>query len=141
MKCGMAMVVLTGLVSGCASTMNVSMMARDSGRAYVGELTPNGSGGGTMAVRIDAVSCVGPAARVSSNESFGFATMYGSTTRGTSAMVSGTSVTTGDSLVKAILSCSDSRGLRCELTGRDSNGGGICVDDFGKVFDVIATRK
>ena len=56
-------------------------------------------------------------------------------------MISGTTVTTGDNLVKAILSCSDGRGLRCELTGRDSNVGSICVDDSGKVYDVIAARQ
>lgn len=141
MKLRIALIMLAGLASGCASTMNVSMMARDSGTSYTGEIKANGTGGGVMNISIGSDTCMGPVARVASNESLGFASMYGTSGRSAPSIVSGMSVTTGDTLVKAILSCSNGKGLRCELTGRDSHGGGICVDDAGKIFDVIAFRQ
>ena len=134
-------VALVVLIAGCGGTMNLTMMPRDSGTAYTGELQGDGSGSGSMLVKIGDTICKGPAARVASNQSFGFANSVGFNNRGTVANSVGTVVTTGDSVVKAILSCSNGKGLRCDISGRDMNGGGICVDDSGRVFDVIVTRK
>ena len=134
-------VALIGLLTGCAGTMNLMMMPRDSGTAYTGELQGDGAGGGSMTVTIGDAKCTGPAARVSSNQSFGFANSVGFNNRGTVGNSFGTVATTGDSVVKAILSCSNGKGLRCDLSGRDMNGGGICLDDNGRVFDVVVNRK
>jgi hypothetical protein len=137
----LSVVWLIGLLTACGGTMNLTMMPRDSGTAYVGELQGDGSGSGSMSVTIGDTTCKGPAARVASNQSFGFANSVGFNNRGTVANSFGTVATTGDSVVKAILSCSNGKGLRCDLSGRDMNGGGICVDDTGRVFDVVVTRK
>ena len=94
-----------------------------------------------MTVRLGENTCTGPAARVASNQSFGFANTYGSNSRGMSSNAFTTVTTTGDSTVKAILSCTNGSGLRCDITGRDSTAGGICLDDMGKVYDVLAIRK
>lgn len=94
-----------------------------------------------MTAMIDSVSCSGPAARVSSNESFGFSTLYGTNNRGKTVNAMETTNTTGDVTIKAIMSCSDGRGLRCDITGRNGSGGGICINDSGKVFDVVVTRN
>lgn len=133
MKLVLAAAALAAL-TGCA--YNLTLMPRDSGKMYTGELQSDGSGSGTVSVSLDGATCTGPAARVSSNQTFGFANTYGN--RG-SAMT--TFAGSGDVAVKAILTCSDSRGLRCELTGQGSSGGGICLDDAGRVYDVLARRR
>ncbi len=125
------------LLSGCA--YNLTMMPRDSGQTYTGKLTsPSGNGSGTMTVAIGDLQCSGPAARVASNQTFGFVNTFGSSGVRTFNSFS-TMSTSGDVQVKAILSCTGGKGLRCDLTGRGSSGGGICVDDAGRVFDVLAT--
>lgn len=134
-------VTLMALLAGCGGTLNVMMMPRDSGTAYNGELYGDGSGSGSMMVAIGDAKCNGPAARVASNQSFGFANSVGFNNRGTVTNSFGTVATTGDSVVKAILTCSNGKGLRCDITGREGNGGGICVDDAGRVFDVVVNRK
>lgn len=126
-------------LSGCA--INVAMMPRDSGTVYSGELQGNGMGGGTMTVKVDDAVCTGPVARVASNQSFGFANTYAADNRGNRAGAVTAVSTSGDHFVKAILSCSNGNGLRCDMTGRNNMGGGICVDNNGRVFDVIGTPK
>lgn len=121
-------------LAGCA--MNVTMMPRDSGKTYAGELNPSGGGGGSMSMTIGEDKCTGPAARVASNQTFGFLTTYG---KGGSSF--GTVATDGDVSVKAVMSCPSGRGLRCDLTGQSGTGGGICVDDQAKVYDVVFMRK
>ena len=130
-----------GLLGGCGATLNVTMMPRDSGTAYTGELIGDGSGGGSMAITIADAKCSGPAARVASNQTFGFANSVGFNNRGTVANSFSTVATSGDVFIKAILSCTNGKGLRCDMTGQGGNGGGLCVDDTGKVFDVLVNRK
>ena len=132
---------LSFILAGCVTTMNVTMMPRNSGTSYNGELQGNGSGSGTMSVDLGEIKCTGPAARVASNQSFGLVNTFGYNNRGTVSNTVSTVANTGDSAVKAILSCSDGKGLRCDLTGRDGVGGGVCADDTGRVFDVIISRK
>jgi hypothetical protein len=126
-------------LSGCA--YNMTLMPRDSGKIYTGTMNGDGTGNGTMTMAMDGVTCTGPVARVASNQTFGFSNAFGSTNRGATASSFGTTVTSGDAFVKAIMSCSDGRGLRCDMSGRGASGGGICVDDSGRVFDAIAARK
>jgi hypothetical protein len=140
LKIALLTVAVIGL-SACGGTMNLTMMPRDAGTVYAGELQSSGGGAGTMTIDIGDTKCTGPAVRVASNESFGFATSIGYGSRGTVATTTTTSATSGDTSIKAILSCTGGKGLRCDMSGRDSNGGGICVDDAGRVFDVIAARR
>lgn len=78
---------------------------------------------------------------VASNQTFGFASTYAINSRGQSMNAFTNTATAGDSQVKGILSCTNGGGLRCDMTGRGSIGGGIFVDDAGKVYDAIAVRK
>lgn len=127
------------LLSGCA--FNVTLMPRDSGKTYTGEMIGNGTGSGTMTVKLDGDEiCTGPVARVASNETFGFANTYATNSRGKQANAFTTVATSGDVTLKAILSCTSGKGLRCDLTGR-GGGGGICADDSGKIYDALAIRK
>ncbi|MCA8326100.1 hypothetical protein [Burkholderia cepacia] len=127
------------LLSACS--MNATLMSRDSGRTYTGELNGNGMGSGTMTVTIDGTTFTGPAVRVASNDTFGLASAYGFNNRGGSATALATSFSEGDKRAKALLSSADGHGLRCDLVGRDGTGGGICVDDAQKVYDVVLVRK
>lgn len=121
-------------LTGCA--MNVTMMSRDSGKPYSGELLPNGNGGGSMNVTTEHGKCSGAASRVSSNDSFGLVSTYAVGRPGIATVV-----TDGDVSVKALMTCTDGTGLRCEIVGRSGSGGGICVDSASKLFDVIVQRK
>lgn len=123
------------VLAGCA--FQVTMMPRDSGKVYLGQMS--GSGGvGTMTMNIEAKTCTGPVVRVGANETFGFANTFGTNSRGVTTTGFTTISTFGDVYLKALLSCSDGGGLRCDISGRFPSGGGICADDTGRVFDMIA---
>lgn len=125
---------LAALLSGCS--MNVTLMPRDSGSVYRGELTSSGNGSGSMKVDLAGRSCTGPASRVASGESVGVISTFGGRGAGV-----GTVVSSGDARVMALLTCSDGTGLRCEFTGRDGQGGGVCVDDARRVYDVLISQR
>ena len=125
--------------AGCA--FNVTLMPRDSGKVYTGEMSGPGNGTGTMTVKMDGEDvCTGPFAKVASNESVGFANTFLANSRGKTANAFTTSSMSGDITIKAIMSCTSGKGLRCEMTGR-VGGGGICTDDAGRVFDALAVMK
>jgi hypothetical protein len=113
------------------------MMPRDSGKVYSGTVQGSATGAGAMTIDIDGQTYTGPVIRTGSSDSFGFIQQYGKrgmVSTGTMASVGGTAT------VKAILSSPAGRGLRCELTSDGSGGGGICVDDLGRVLDAIVGR-
>lgn len=130
---------IAALLSGCA--YNVTVMPRDSGKTYTGSMEGSGGGTGMMTVSIDGDACTGPVAKVASNESFGFATLYGRNNKGGFASASGSTYSDGDVTLKAMLSCNSGKGFRCDVTGRGASGGGTCLDDQGKIYDLIVIRK
>ena len=130
--------ITAGLLVGCSSPRVLTLMPRDSGKTYTGTMVSTGSGVGTITIVIDQVTYTGPVVRVGSNETFGFATAFGSNSRGTTASSFGSSFSDGDQFGKAILSSSGGKGLRCDMSGRySSGGGGICIDDEKRIYDVI----
>ena len=122
-------------LTGCS--FHVQMMPRDNGKIYTGSIEGNGFGSGTMKVDIDGTTFAGPLVRTSSNESFGFIQTYGGRGAGSFATASSAS---GSQTAKAILSSFDNHGLRCDLVADGGHGGGICVDDQGRAFDVLLSR-
>jgi len=120
------------LLSGCALQMQV--MPRDSGTIYKGSVQGNGFGSGTMSVTLGDRTCSGSFSRGASNDSFGFFQSYGN--KGT-ASVGSVQTYGGTATVKALMSCSDGTGLRCDFVGGGGTGTGICVDSKGQVFDVL----
>ena len=123
------------VLTGCAGY--VQMMPRDSGKVYSGTVQGSATGAGSMTIDIDGQTYTGPVVRTSSSDSFGFMQQYGK--RG--MMSTGTMASVGSTAnVKAILSSPGGRGLRCEFTSDGSGGGGICVDDQGRVLDAIVSR-
>ena len=130
-----APILLLGLLAGCSGTIQV--MPRDSGKVYSGTVQGSATGAGTITIDIDGQTYTGPVVRTGSNDSFGFMQQYGKrgmTSAGTMASVGSTAT------VKAILSSPARRGLRCEFTSDGSGGGGVCVDDQGRVLDAIVSR-
>ena len=117
------------LLSGCGYQMQ--LMQRDNGQVYVGEVKSNGVGGGTLSVGLAGKTCMGNFVTASSGDSFGFAQTFG--TGGSNSMMV---QSFGASRYKALLSCSDGSGLRCDVVGSQS-GAGICVDSNQKVYDLI----
>ena len=112
-------------------------MPRDSGKVYLGTVQGSATGAGTMTIAIDGQTYSGPVVRTSSDDSFGFVQQYGKrglTSTGTMASFGSTAT------VKAILSSPAGRGLRCEFTSDGSSGGGVCMDDQGRVLDAIVSR-
>lgn len=136
----MRLLAILAVVALTACSMTVTMMPRDSGRLYTGQVTGAGGGSGTMTVALDGMSCTGPIVAVASNQTFGFFSAHGTNTRGTGVSTFGTTATSGDTFAKAILSCVNGSGLRCDVSGQAGKGGGICVDDSGRVYDVLMQR-
>lgn len=132
------LVLVSTVLAGCS--YDATLMSRDSGRTYSGVMKGK-MGTGTMTVNIDDVVYTGPAVRVGSNDTFGFASAYGSNSRGVSTTAFANSYSVGDRFVKALLSSPDGHGLRCDLRGSGRSGGGICVDDGGKIYDVLLVRE
>lgn len=102
--------VLIATLTGCVAINNVTMMPRDPGSNYSGELQGNGSGSGLMSIMLGDARCKGPAAIVASNESFGLVSTFGSDSRGTVGNALGAVSTSGNSTVKTILTCSNGKG-------------------------------
>lgn len=125
-------VLMIGLLSGCA--LQMQLMSRDGGSIYNGNVQGNGFGSGTMSVVIGNRTCKGSFARGASNDSVGFFQTYGK--KGVESV--GSAQTYGSTAtVKALMSCSDGTGLRCDFVGGSGTGTGICVDGNGQVFDAL----
>lgn len=135
-----ATLVIAASAALCSCAFNATLMARDSGKTYSGEMSGNGMGSGAMTVVINDTVFTGPVVRVGSNDSVGISNTFVTGRHGTFSAV-GTSFSAGDKFAKALLSSPDGHGLRCDLRGRLSGGGGVCVDDNDRVYDVILTRK
>lgn len=135
MKKAVSVLAAVLALSGCAGY--VQMMPRDSGKVYSGTVQGSATGAGTMSIDIDGQTYTGPVIRTGSGDSFGFIQQYGKrgmVSTGTVASVGGTAT------IKAMLSSPAGRGLRCEFTSDGSGGGGVCVDDQGRVLDAIVGR-
>ena len=135
------LLALAGLaLAGCASTYQLTLMPRDSGRTYPGTMTGLGSGQGPISVTIEGKTYEGtwvesaPASTsgwVSGGMGYGYRGWGWGWGGGTIHMD-----TPGGGAAKALLSASDGSGLRCDLRGTRSGGGGECRDDQGKEYDV-----
>lgn len=124
--------VLSMALTGCA--LQMQLMSRENGTMYKGSVQGNGFGSGTISLALDNKLCTGAFARGATNDSFGFFQAYGS--NGGSSVGSMQNFG-GSSTVKALLSCTDGTGLRCDFVGRSGTGTGICLDSKDKIYDAI----
>lgn len=130
--------VLSSLV-GCGGGVGVvRMMPRDSGNVFMGKVVGDGVSTATMDITIDGENYSGLFVAATSNESFRLATQFGpkgGVTTGIATSSGGTRSMVG------ILSSSNGRGLRCEITATGRGGAGICADDKSRIFDAIVSRE
>ena len=134
-------VTIRAHLSGCAGSMNLTLMPRDSGTVYSGQLDGDGMGSGNAKIDVDGVICSGPVARVSSSEVIGISSTIGAVGGRNFSSSSIGVAGAGDTAVKVLLSCTNGTGLRCELSGQNRRGGGVCIDDKGRQYDLLATPK
>jgi hypothetical protein len=128
-------------LGGCASTYQLTLMPRDSGKLYQGSLQGAGSTEGTIAIAIEGREFTGTWVEVVSDRSYGYATAGVGTGYGHRGWAMGGGSFSLDNPsggeAKALLRSADGAGLRCDLRGGQSRGGGgVCWDDGGRAYDV-----
>jgi len=127
-------------LAGCASTYNLTLMPRDSGRTYTGTLEEVTRGEGKISVTIEGKAYSGTWVQSASAYSQGWITGglgLGFGRRGWGGL--GTSIVLDNPQggeAKALLSAADGAGLRCDFRSSHERGGGVCRDDKGKEYDV-----
>jgi hypothetical protein len=125
-------------LAGCATTYQMNLMPRDSGRIYQGVATDDGSGQGRVDITIEDKRYAGNWVSVTPDRTQGWVSGgFGYGRRGFGGL--GASITMdnpygGES--KALLTAQDGSGLRCDLRSGGGYGGGSCRDDHGRVYDV-----
>jgi hypothetical protein len=130
-----AIVIAALALSGCATTYQLSVMPRDSGRMYTGTATENASGEATISIAIEGKTYTGTWVTTVPDRTHGFiAGGFGFGRRGLGTIVSIDNPQGGQA--KALLSAADGSGLRCDFTSGLGTGGGVCKDDRGKEYDV-----
>jgi hypothetical protein len=135
MKKMLLIVLITVTLSSCA--YQAQLMPRNSGTIYNGDIQSNGNGSGTVSIDMGNKTCTGSYAKSATGDSFGFFETYGR--RSVSV---GTIQTSSDNNVfKALMTCTDGTGLRCDVQGGGNTGAGICVDSKGKVYDMIYSMR
>lgn len=125
-------------LAGCATTYQVTLMPRTSGKLYAGTLQQTADGEGVMTVTIEGTTYSGTVVETSPSRTSGFVTGGIGAPRG---RVWGTGATvTMDNpkggTAKALLQSPDGKGLRCDLRDAGRTGGGNCRDDAGATYDV-----
>ena len=129
------------VLSGCASTYQLTLMPRDSGRTYSGVMGNVSAGQGPISVTIEGKTYNGTwveSAPAYTTGWVGGGMGYGHRGWGGWGWGGGTihMDTPGGGAAKALLTSPDGSGLRCDLRGTRSGGGGECRDDKGKEYDV-----
>lgn len=148
----LALLCAAGL-AGCAADYRMTMVPRNSGNTYTGLLHGDGGGTGYAEVTIEGRVFKGPAVRMPGNDSITFsstsitshANVFVPGRPGASAFGAangfGTSTTVHEgATVRALLTSSDNRALRCDFAGSPRGGAGTCVSDDQVIYDVILLR-
>jgi hypothetical protein len=135
----LAALALLPLAVGCASTVQLTLMPRDSGKLYYG--TADGSGDeGRIAITLEDKAYAGTWVQTTPARTTGYVTggagWGGYGWRGGWGLGSYTVDNPQGGEAKALLVAPDGSGLRCELRGSWSRGGGVCRDDRGREYDV-----
>ena len=127
------------LLGGCATTYQLSVMPRDSGKIYTGTAENASGSEGSMSITIEDKTYQGtwvqtaPAYTTGFVSSLGFG--WGWRRGGLGTMVTMDNPQGGEA--KALLSAADGSGLRCDFrSGPSQRGGGVCRDDRGREYDV-----
>jgi hypothetical protein len=133
-------------LAGCANTYNLTVMPRDSGKLYSGVASDAGSGAGEglISITIEGTTYNGTWVETTPSQATGYVTGgvgWGWGGRGRGSL--GSFVTMDNPQggeAKALLTASNGSGLRCDFRSGYGRGGGVCLDDKGKAYDVQARR-
>ena len=125
-------------LAGCATSYNLTVMPRDSGKLYSGYADGIQGNEGRISITIEDKTYSGTWVATISDRSYGYVWGGGYAGRGYYGGLGG-SITMdnpqgGES--KALLSAPDGSGLRCDFRGTWGQGGGVCRDDRGREYDV-----
>jgi hypothetical protein len=132
------LVLITAVaLSGCATSYQLAVMPRDSGKVYSGTAEDNGRGEGRMSIAIEDKTYNGTWVQMTPDHTsayvsggLGFSRRWG----GMGSIV--TLDNPQGTEAKALLSSADGAGLRCDFKRGQGRGGGLCRDDRGREYDV-----
>jgi hypothetical protein len=136
-------------LAGCAATTyDIAVMPRDSGRIYTGTAGNVGAREGPISITIEGKSYNGSWVEAVPSYSTGYVSggvgYWGH--RGWGGLGGGyvSMDNPNGGLAKALLQAPDGSGLRCDLRGSPGGGTGVCRDDRGREYDVqmrpVATK-
>jgi hypothetical protein len=135
-------------LGGCATSYQLTLMPRDSGKLYHGSAEDTGSSEGTVMITIEARTYTGTWVQATPSRSYGYATGgfgWGSGRGRHGGWGVGTTITMDNpegGSATALLQSPDGAGLRCEFRGGGyGHGGGLCRDDKGREYDVQLRPK
>ena len=130
---------MTLALMGCTSTM--ILLPRDSGTLYRGTMKSRNLNIGTVTVQLEDKTCSGSYARVGSGELYGlFQGNAQSDAQPNSMSAAAYQSRKDSSAYKALMSCTDGTGLRCDVVGAGTGAGaGVCADNKGRTYDLIYT--
>ena len=132
-------VLAAAALGGCATSYQLSVMPRDSGRIYSGVAEDAGAGEGRISITIENKTYNGTWVQTVSERTTGYVTGgfgFGRWHRfgGLGTMITIENPTGGEA--KALLTSADGAGMRCDFRSGQGHGGGTCRDDRGREYDV-----
>jgi len=131
-------------LAGCASTYQLTVMPRDSGKMYSGVAEDGGSGEGRISITLEDKTYSGTWVETQPAHATGYVSGglgWGWGWRGRGSLGSFITIDNpqgGES--KALLTAPDGSGLRCDFKSGQGRGGGVCHDDKGRAYDVQVRR-
>jgi hypothetical protein len=131
-------------LAGCASTYDLTVMPRDSGKLYTGIAEDLGTGEGRISITLDGKTYTGTWVETQPSQTTSYVTGglgWGWGWRGRGGL--GTFITIDNpqgSEAKALLTAPDGSGLRCDFKSGQGRGGGVCTDDKARAYDVQVRR-
>ncbi len=123
-------------LSGCATTYQLSLMPRDSGKMYSGTAQESANGEGRISIEIEGKTYAGTWVQTAPDRTYGYVTGGIGFGRRLGGLGIVSMDNPGGGEAKALLSAADGSGLRCDLKSGRGGGGGVCKDDRGKEYDV-----
>ena len=128
------------MLGGCATSYQLTLMPRDSGKLYQGFAEGSTGAEGRITITIEDKTYTGTWVSVVPERSTGYVTggfgygRWGYGYGGVGGSISMDNPQGGEA--KALLTAADGSGLRCDFRGGFGSGGGVCRDDRAREYDV-----
>lgn len=132
----LALLCAGALLGGCATTYDLTLMPRDSGKVTYGTARDIGNGQANVSLAVGDKIYSGTWVQIKPEGTTDYvgASAWG---WGGWAPFGGVDRTNGNANAKALLQAQDGSGMRCDLYGlTGGKGSGQCTDDKGTVYDV-----